>query len=211
MRIFFAIALLGLLPCSLAAQRFAPGRLPMRGGSSHFHHSEGFGRSSNAVAFFYPLDWDYLSPPAYPDTSQPPNIVTQPPAVHTTAEPASPPAQPLLIELQGDRYVQVSGETIADEQMLNPRAATTNGKIRLQAAGPQMAVLVFRDGHKQNVSAYTIADGFLYVPSDYYAVGTWNQKIPVASLDLPETLRVNESRGVGFQLPTAPNEVIVGP
>jgi len=30
-------------------------------------------------------------------------------------------------------------------------------------------------------------------------------------LDLPETLKSNYSRGLRFQLPRAPNEVIVGP
>jgi hypothetical protein len=73
------------------------------------------------------------------------------------------------------------------------------------------AVLVFRDGHREELSDYTIADGVLYTRSDYYSNGDWNRKIELGSLNLPETIKSNQSRGVRFQLPSAPNEVIVGP
>jgi hypothetical protein len=72
-------------------------------------------------------------------------------------------------------------------------------------------VLVFRDGHREEVSAYTITGGAIYAPADFYRDGSWNRKIELSSLDLPETLKSNYSRGLRFQLPRAPNEVIVGP
>jgi hypothetical protein len=83
---------------------------------------------------------------------------------------------------------------------------------RLRASTPASPiVLVFRDGHSQEVSAYTIADGVLYAASDYATTGEWTQAIELASLNVPETVATNSSRGLRFQLPTAPNEVIVGP
>ena len=72
-------------------------------------------------------------------------------------------------------------------------------------------VLVFRDGHSQEVSAYTIADGILYAASDYATTGEWTQAIQLSSLNVPETVATNSTRGVRLQLPAAPNEVIVGP
>jgi len=71
-------------------------------------------------------------------------------------------------------------------------------------------VLVFRDGHREEASDYTIADGVLYTRGDY-STGSWNRKIELSSLSLPETLKSNQSRGVRFQLPSSPNEVIVRP
>ena len=72
-------------------------------------------------------------------------------------------------------------------------------------------MLIFRDGHRQEVSSYTIADGILYASSDYATTGVWNEKVELSALDVPETFASNSSRGVRFQLPSAPNEVIVGP
>lgn len=61
------------------------------------------------------------------------------------------------------------------------------------------------------MQSWRIADGILYAASDYYRSGTWNQKIALSSLFLPETIAANQQRGVQFRLPTAANEVIVGP
>ena len=72
-------------------------------------------------------------------------------------------------------------------------------------------VLVFRDGHREQVSTYTIADGILYTSGDYYTNGSWNKKIELSSLNIPETVSSNRSQGVNFQLPSAPNEVMVRP
>jgi hypothetical protein len=122
-----------------------------------------------------------------------------------------------MIELRGDRYVQVSGAQNSDSEVIdrgtaqlsrqpwspdNPRAAAASSE-------PVTAILVFRDGHREEVSGYTIADGILYARADYYTDGTWNRRIPLSSLNLAETVNANSSRGIRFQLPTAPNEVIV--
>ena len=73
------------------------------------------------------------------------------------------------------------------------------------------AVLIFRDGHSEEVHDYTIADGFLYARGDYYIDGYWNKKIDLATLDLPRTLQDNAARKVKFILPSSPNEVITRP
>ncbi|HVI10031.1 MAG TPA: hypothetical protein VND65_17215 [Candidatus Binatia bacterium] len=146
----------------------------------------------------------------------------------STAAPAS--NQPLMIELRGDRYVRVNSAPVNGEALplankataSQPSAAApaTGGSLDPQKfASPRISaarhlsdlpptILIFRDGHSEQVSDYTIADGILYAQGDFYTDGYWNKKIALAALDLPQTLRVNASRNVDFELPTSPNEVI---
>jgi len=118
-----------------------------------------------------------------------------------------------MIELQGNSYVQISGEPFSQAQLVDqPRGNEPLGKTNASdRQPPQPTVLVFRDGHRVEVSDYTIADGFLYASSDYYRSGSWNRKIELAALNLDETVSTNRSRGLTFRLPSAPNVVIVGP
>jgi len=57
-------------------------------------------------------------------------------------------------------------------------------------------VLIFRDQHQREIQNYAIVDGLL-----------WNftpqriEKIPLAILDIPATIKANEDRGVEFSLP----------
>jgi hypothetical protein len=129
-----------------------------------------------------------------------------------------------MIELHGDRYVQVSGPESSGVEMIPPekfdaapnpalRSPGPSGTVIRRVAAPELppAILVFRDGHREETSDYTIADGVLYARGDYYTNGSWNRKIELSSLNLPETIKSNQSRGVRFQLPSSPNEVIVRP
>ncbi len=151
--------------------------------------------------------------------SQPSVIILQtpPPAVPVPERALS---QALMIELRGGRYVQVSGDkrsgTDSGSQMIDPPPDSAPREERatihpIPARELASAVLVFRDGHREEVSDYTVTDGVLYTRSDYYSNGYWNKKIELGSLNLPETINSNQSRGIRFQLPSAPNEVMVGP
>jgi hypothetical protein len=64
------------------------------------------------------------------------------------------------------------------------------------AVGPATA-LVFRDQHVEEVRNYAIASGTLWVLNDHQA----GKKIPLAQLDLPATVKMNDDRGVDFQVP----------
>lgn len=59
-------------------------------------------------------------------------------------------------------------------------------------------VLIFRDGHRMEVSDYAIVGETLFdlTPGEY-------QKISLAELDLPATQQQNDNRGVDFKLPVA--------
>ena len=112
------------------------------------------------------------------------------------------PINPLMIELQGDHLVRVT-----DAQLNQPLA---------RSSAPQQtelppAVLVFRDGRRQEVSSYAIIGPALYASGSYWTNGYWTQKILLADLDLAATLQANQQRGVNFVLPSAPDQVITRP
>jgi hypothetical protein len=82
-----------------------------------------------------------------------------------------------------------------------------SGKIdRLQAGldarnhpdpAPEVTTeLVFRDQHVLEVRNYAISGGTLWVLDDQTA-----KKIPLAQLDLDATIKMNDNRGVDFQVP----------
>jgi hypothetical protein len=153
-------------------------------------------------------------------------------------EPSIP--QPLMIELQNGRYVRVSrtpsnGEALQltpapggtpSEQAQAPKA-TRNHSARLTpststpqppalaAASPPHdllpALLIFRDGHSEEVRDYTIAQGILYARGNYYTDGYWNKKIELSNLNVSQTLAANATRNVRFVLPASPNEVVTRP
>ena len=160
------------------------------------------------------------SPPA----AQAPNILLQALSPITgTQDQQQPSSQPLLIELQGGRYVQLNGENPSANGLAYqaPNPATARGSANLastkrsahEVAARVLApvVLVFRDGHNEEVSDYTIAGGTIYARGDYYSDGYWNKKIELSALNLPETVKSNQEHGVHFVLPSAPNEVITRP
>ena len=56
-------------------------------------------------------------------------------------------------------------------------------------------VLVFRDGHQQEVTNYAIMGQTVYVLDER------TQKIPLANLDVPATVKANDDRGMEFKVP----------
>jgi len=56
-------------------------------------------------------------------------------------------------------------------------------------------VLVFRDGHQQEVSNYAIMGQTVYI------FDSRTQKIALADLDVAATIKVNDDRGVEFHIP----------
>jgi hypothetical protein len=139
--------------------------------------------------------------------------------------------QPLMIELQNGRYVRVAGTPANGELLslglgqaqtsdtkpakltrpISARLAASNSTPQTPAPSLPPAVLVFRDGHSEEIRDSTIADGILYARGDYYTDGYWNKKIAISTLNVPQTLEANTTRNVKFILPTSPNEVITRP
>jgi hypothetical protein len=178
-----------------------------------FHSGHrGFGRTG-VVYPFYPAYYDYDDYGAQP--SPPPQVVVMQPAVSQQPAPAVPPPEPVLIEWQGNRFVRM---TVAERNGSNsPVDYAENAKSDVVTKNPPPArelppaILVFRDGRQQEINSYTIMNGTIFTRSDYWITGSWNQKIQIADLDVPATLRQNQQRGLNFNLPSSANEVIVRP
>jgi len=236
-------ALLALLtPCALAQ------RSPAHAAA---HRSLRTHRSSPLTSFLSPFLGDSFNPDDLSltgDPSQaPPFLLPATRAFSGTAGFAGPPdngrqplsSEPLLIELQGDRYVRVTSAAI-DGEALPLRMAPNNAQLNngpsksassrftkpahnsapspapITAAAPPArnlppAVLIFRDGHSEEVHDYTIADGVLYARGDFYTDGYWNKKIDLSALNLAATMQTNSSHNLKFVIPSSPNEVITRP
>jgi hypothetical protein len=208
-RLALFVVLAALLP-NAEAQRMAPQFPTPR--PAPYHRAFLY-----PIPFFYdPLFSDATFRPEY-SAPAPTVIVMQAPSPSESAPVRVPPpaAQPLLIELRGKRYVRLSGGATSGAEMIDQEPASA--KPQQASRNPAMArdlapaILVFRDGHREDVSEYFITDGVLFARANYYTDGTWNRKIELARLNLSETVDANRSRGVRFQLPASPNEVMVGP
>jgi hypothetical protein len=95
---------------------------------------------------------------------------------------------------------QESGGLQRDLQTLNGKIdrlqADVEARNRPKSEEPATA-LVFRDQHVEEVHNYAIARGTLWVLNDHQA----GKKIPLAQLDIPATIKMNDGRGVDFQVP----------
>src|SRR5271170_6342353 len=202
-----ALLAAGLAPCAVSQMR---GGGFGRGAGFSGHGSRGFGRS--AVFFDEPyLYADYPSGSMASEMAAPPLFLQRPAAA------PEPKREPLLIELQGDRYVRFSGDGSNGAPADSAEPATTRfARIPGPLASPAAtdshqlvpAILIFRDGHQEQVQDYVIASGTLYARGDYWQSGSWRKDIQLSALDIPATLRANQDRGAKFVLPSGPNEVV---
>lgn len=205
---------------------------PMRGGFG-FGPRDGHHHPFSSGLFLGSPFWadDY---PYYPDPA--PTYVVQP-----SPKPLEYPKSlaPLMIELQGDHYVRRTLDGSSTTQLepvmtaaSAPSPASSTGRLpssrsnapvsRLNVAQANTStpsptslaaptVFVFRDGHREESSDYSIISGVIYSRGDYWTTGTWSKKILIADLDVPATMQANRERSVPFRLPNAANEVITRP
>lgn len=223
-----------LLPPAQAQMRGAISGASARGGSFtgaiiSANQVHGAFAEPSGIRHFYPplllgspyYYADFTSQPVVTEAS-PQVVVIEMPAPSATEAPKETTAEPLLIEWQGNRYVRIGGSQVEDKTAVqadySERALAGSVEIakrvnRAQppAPEPQPAVLVYRDGHREQVREYTIADGILYASGQYWTDGYWTKKIQLNSLDLLATTQASQERGVKFVLPHSTNEVVTGP
>jgi hypothetical protein len=168
----------------------------------------------------------YLGTPFWGDdwtsyTSSPSVIVIQAPAPSAVKQNEdAKPIMPVMIELEGGRYVRRSADETAKSNSPRTEMAAQTGvhgstgpssEARFARGEAPPTVFVFRDGRRAESSDYSIISGVIYAKDDYWKTGTWCQNIKISDLDLSATERANRDRGVSFRLPGAPNEVITRP
>jgi hypothetical protein len=218
---FSLAALLGTL-------MFAPSSIAQMRGSG-VNMSPGFGRGVNVSFGGRPSSRSFgrgavfLGDPFYADypvapVSVPPQFVVMQPAPVADAQPEIK-SEPLMIELQGNRYVRFGGSPQSAERGTNaaPDYAETDAanspKIAQQPALPELppAVLIFKDGHREQVPEYAIVGSTIYASGDYWQSGHWTKNIQVSALNIPATIQANRDAGIRFTLPSGPNEVVTRP
>ena len=145
----------------------------------------------------YPFEQAVAAPVA------PQLIVMQTPA---DAHP-EPKAQPLLIELQGDRYVRYGGVGQSSERSAPAR------KTAIVPDTETATVLIYRDGRREQVPDYAIVGPVLYARtvSNDGSNGYAMKNIQLSALDIAATTKANRENGVAFVLPAGPNEVVTRP
>jgi hypothetical protein len=199
-----------------------PPAAPRARSSFRLNGRDGFARQSHRrfsngsgflfFPYLYPED-DIDSGPVTPEPAPAQELVAQP------APPAARPAEPFLMENHGGQWVRVpSGNQMAiqqSEKPVSPQASNPRSGIAEPAAAtPPLrelppAVIVFQDGHMEELGKYVIQGAVLSTAADYWTTGSWTRKIPLAELDIPASLKLNQERGAKFSLPTGPNEVVV--
>jgi len=193
-----ALLAVALSPMSAAQMR---GRGGVAIGGTGFRHfrSGGFG---------YPLfysDYGPESPPAAP----------APVVIEKRAFQPDPKPQPILIEWQGDRFVRYGGAQpgaqspdYAQVASLSPPAKVGQSEVAHELPP---ATLIYRDGHREQVTDYVITRGVLYARNDNPQNGSPLRNIQLSSLDLSATLKANQNASAKFVLPSGPNEVVTRP
>jgi hypothetical protein len=186
------------------------------GGSFGGHHRDAFARGYflGDTAFLYD---DYPFGTAMPEPAPSQLVLLQSPGA---ADVPTTRIASLLIELEGDRYVRYGGIAGAAQPDAGTRGISalettshptkTPSQIAQQPLPP--TVLIYRDGHHEEVADYAIVGRVIYAhrANDEQTEYGLNN-IQTSALDLPATVRANREHGVSFVLPAGPNEVVTRP
>jgi hypothetical protein len=211
-----------------AAFTFAPesrtGRAVSAGSRANFVRARHTRRYFAGSAFASPFYSDYSDYDSEPENfDEPPS-----PFIARTTQPLAAvpnPAESLVLELQGDHWVRLTnygqsqtGQILqSDSQRASSLTSSSlfSASRQIHASEPPSelppAVLVFRDGHQEEIGKYVIAGATIYTSADYWSSGWWTRKVQIAALDIPATLKVNRERGAKFSLPSGPHEVMIRP
>jgi hypothetical protein len=218
-----ALLAAAVLVTPLAAQRgvglpiLGPSTPPAAAPPAFHSPAEHHGRAHGRTVYLGTPYWaDYFGA-SYAET--PSVLLVQAPPAQKPADQEEPkPAAPLLIEWQGDRYVRRTDSDSANPRVAQPASvpeAKTSKTRSVDSTPPHVepppTLFIFRDGHREESSDYSIISGVIYARSQYWTSGSWSKQIPISQLDLPATFKANQERGVTFRLPGAPNEVVTRP
>ena len=109
---------------------------------------------------------------------------------------SGPPTEQTL-HVVVDLPTAMHGDADDDESLpppAKPRSDSDAANLR-EATPIDPTVLVFRDGHQQEVTNYAIVGQTVYV------FDKRTQKIALTDLDVAATIKLNDDRGVDFHVP----------
>ena len=154
-----------------------------RTGNPYQHHRGFYGRRGfYPYASYYPYSYYGYEDPSFYDTE---NEDQDSYASYQAPSYTAPPP-----EESGLR---------SDVQVLSGKIDRLQADVEARSRKPEQeptTALVFRDQHVEEVRNYAIAGGTLWVLNAQAA-----KKIPLTQLDLVATVKMNDDRGVGFQVP----------
>lgn len=104
-------------------------------------------------------------------------------------------AQPVSEPRNGATIFEHNGQPSEENEGYAAREDRPESSPQNNVAPLAPTVLVFRDGHQQEIDSYAIAGSKLIV------LGERPQKIALSDLDLDATAKLNDDRGVDFKLP----------
>lgn len=192
-----------LIIATLAAVLSQASAAQMRGGVRITTGGTGF-RHFRGGGYAYPLFYgDYVDIGG--EAPAPPVVVER-----RVIQPERP-TEPVLIEWQGDRFVRYGGaQTAAQSPDYAEVASATKPAVNSEVSHElPPAVLIYRDGHREEVNDYVISRGVLYARGDGYSRAS--RSVQLSALDLSATLKANQASSVKFVLPQGPNEVVTRP
>ena len=102
------------------------------------------------------------------------------------------PEQTLHIVVDTPPGMHVAGPSDDSEVAASPKSEPPPEREVLPI---DQTTLIFRDGHKQQVTNYAVMGHTLYVFDAH------KRKIPLQDLDVPATIKANDDRGIEFRLP----------
>lgn len=149
--------------------------------------------------------------PAYQPVPEvpPPQVLAEKPAPSVAPPAPSKPAEgPVLLELQGDNWVRITSD--GPPQVVGQSHPSGPGTAPKPPAAAASTILVFRDGHQEEIGKYCIIDGMIHITEDYWSTGSWTRTVKILDLDVPATLKLNQKQGTRFRLPSGPYEVMIG-
>jgi hypothetical protein len=108
---------------------------------------------------------------------------------------------PTVFDRRGPGYAYRPGDSVPRPQQDQASYAPDPNLADSPPEPPQPdTILVFKDGHKQQVSNYAIVGANLFDLSNGR-----RQKIAISDLDVAATQKANDAQGVDFKLPVLPS------
>jgi hypothetical protein len=178
---------------------------PQSGGQrSHHHHHDGNTGSVYYVPYYipyYPMDYD--GPVA---DEAPPQDMPEPyeggPTIFDRRGSGERAANDYMPDKPRAAVPRPPAQTAASEDAppATTRAADPPAAASESVTALQPTVLIFKDGHKQQIGNYAIVGANLYdlTPGR-------RQKVPIADLDVVATQKANDEEGNDFKLPQLPD------
>jgi hypothetical protein len=178
---------------------------PQAGGQrGHHHHHDGNSGFVSYVPYYVPYyPMDYVGPVA---DEAPPQDMPEPyeggPTIFDRRGSGERAANDYVPDKPRVAVPRPPAPTAAPEAapLAATRAADPPAAASESVTAPQPTILIFKDGHKQQIGNYAIVGANLYDLTPGRRL-----KVPIADLDVVATQKANDEEGNDFKLPQLPD------